>query len=136
MFVFLFIAHECGACTRVCLVHRCIHPACRQAGQKLPGVFLNCSLCCLLKQTISLNLELSISAKLSGKQIPGIHCLPTNTLELQVHCHAQFLMWVLGNLNSYMCHVNFTHSAISPTPPLDLSGDLFQSNTQYQLYPW
>lgn len=32
--------------------------------------------------------------------IPGIHCLRTNTLELQVRCHAQFLMWVLGNLNS------------------------------------
>lgn len=138
IFVYLFIVHGCGECTCVCLVHRCIHPACMRAGQKSPGVFLSCSLSYLLKQSISLNLELRISDKRSGKQTPGIQSPHQHTrVTAALPCPGFHVGVGESKLSfSYMCHADFTHSVISPTLPLGPSGDLFQSNTQYQLNPW
>lgn len=73
-----------------------------------PGVFFYCSFSLIfLRQGLSLNVELTISGRLAGKETPRIHmALPTPNIRVTVH--AATLTGVLG-----------THTSSASTLPPD-----------------
>lgn len=111
---------------RVCVLHTCAF-ACAMPWPDLPCVEVRASIRMpssdiFLREGLSLNLELAISARLTGQGASRI-CLstfPLNQCWAYRHTlsHPVFLHWFWGFKLRFSCFRNehFTHWAASPTP--------------------